>query len=105
MGRAVTHVSDVRDFAALLGRAAANPDVSDRSLRVYITALALAPEAGEVTGAMIAAHLPDLTESTASRLLGNLVTAGLLRKRLRTIGYKDGELRKRLGYYSIVGEL
>lgn len=56
----------------------------------------------EVSAAQVSAHLPSLEEDEAAQLLGRLVTAGLLTKRLRTIGYKDGR-RVRRGAYTLTG--
>jgi hypothetical protein len=97
---AVTLPGFERDPAALLAAAAANPSVSDAALRVYV--VATVHDRG-VTAAQVAATLPRYTESQAARLLGQLVTAGLLSKRLRTVGYKSSGLRIRRGFYTLAG--
>lgn len=96
----VTHQPATLDPTALIAAAASNPAVSDRAMRVY-TVVAAAYDR-EVSAAAIATILPALTEAQAARLLGDLVSAGLLRKRLRTVGYKDGN-RVRRGVYSLTG--
>lgn len=96
----VTHPDLKRDHVALITAAASNPGISDRALRVYVVAITF--DRG-VTATQVAAALPDVTETQAARLLGDLVSAGLLRKRLRTIGYKEGGLRRRQGFYTLVG--
>lgn len=96
----VTHPDLIRDPAALIAAAATNPAVSDRALRVYIVATTY--DRG-VSAEAVAATLPGLTESQAARLLGDLVSAGLLEKRLRTVGYKPGGTRTRRGFYTLVG--
>lgn len=84
----------------LVAQAAENPAVSDRALRVYTVVVNAFDR--EVTAAHVAAILPALEEAQAARLLGDLVSAGLLVKRLRTIGYK-GSQRVRRGCYSLSG--
>jgi hypothetical protein len=96
----VTHQPTPLDPAHLIAAAAANPAVSDRAMRVYIMVAAAWDR--EVSAAAIATVLPSLTEAQAARLLGDLVSTGLLRKRLRTVGYKDGR-RVRRGVYSLTG--
>lgn len=99
-GAGVTQSDLVRDPVALIAAAAANPAVSDRALRVYIVATMY--DRG-VTAAVVAATLPGLTEQKAAHLLGNLASAGLLTKRLRTVGYKPSGLRTRRSIYTLAG--
>lgn len=91
-----------RDTAALLAAAATNPAVSDRQLRVF-TVIVTVFDRG-VDAATIAATLPNVvaSEEEAGQILGRLVTAGLLHKRLRTVGYRHGQ-RVRRGIYTLVG--
>lgn len=100
LSEGVTHPVENRDLPRLLAAAAVNPAVSDRAMRVYTVAVVLGDR--ETDAPTIAAALPLLTEAQAARLLGDLVTAGLLRKRLRVVGYKDGR-RVRRGAYSLLG--
>lgn len=99
--RGVTTIDHDRDPAALLAAAAANPSISDRALRVF-TVVATTYDRG-VTAAQIADTIPSLTEGQASRLLGALVTAGVLEKRLQTYGYKPDGARRRRGLYTLTG--
>ena len=99
LSEGVTPTSTRRDHAALLVAAAANPTISDRAKTVYMLVVALDQE---VTAAQIAAHLPHTEEDEAAQVLGRLASAGLLSKRLRTIGYKDGR-RVRRGAYTLAG--
>lgn len=100
LSEGVTPTHDHRDVARLIAQAATNLTLTDRALRIYAVVVTLADR--EVTAAQVAAALPALTEDQASRMLGSLVTAGLLTKRLRTIGYKDGR-RVRRSAYSLTG--
>lgn len=89
-----------RDHASLIAAAAANPAVSDRAYKVF-TLLVLVYDRG-ATAVEIAAAIPGETERSVSQLLGTLVTAGLLTKRLKVVGYRDGN-RVRRGHYTLVG--
>lgn len=94
----VTHPTEPLDRTRLLAAAATNRAVSDRGLRVYT--LIVTAFDRDVSAAAIASAMPPLTEAQAARLLGDLVTAGLLDKRLRTIGYRNGR-RVRRGVYTL----
>lgn len=97
----VTTAIEHRDPATLLAAAASNPAVSDRAMRVY-TVLVTTFDRG-ATADQVAAFLPAIEEGQASRLLGALVREGLLEKRLRTIGYREGALRIRRSFYTLAG--
>jgi hypothetical protein len=100
IGADVTRPDQGRDIGALLAAAAeTHPELSDRAWRVYTAVLTLS--LAEVDAVQVAAHLPTLTESQAGVMLGHLVRAGLLTKRLRVVGYKDGQ-RVRRSVYSLV---
>lgn len=101
LSEGVTHPDTTHDPARLIAAAATNPAVSDRALRVYTICAAVYDR--EVDAVLIAATIPSLTEPQAARLLGDLVSAGLLTKRLRTVGYKDNGLRIRRSAYRLVG--
>lgn len=97
----VTNPATGRDITALLAAAAANSRVSDRAMRVF-TVVATTYDRG-TTAAAVAANLPSVTEGQASRLLGALVRAGLLEKRLRTVGYNADQTRIRRSFYTLAG--
>jgi hypothetical protein len=101
LSEGVTHPPTLPDTDLLIASAAANPAVSDRQLRVYVL-IATVFDRG-VDADTIAANLPSLNTRQAARLLGELVSAGLLAKRLRTVGYKPGGDRIRRGFYTLVG--
>lgn len=96
----VTTTDPTRNPAALIAAAASNPAVSDRALRCYVV-LATTHERG-ATAAEIAHALPGMVEREAALLLGRLVTAGLLEKRLKTVGYRGGN-RVRRSHYTLAG--
>jgi hypothetical protein len=98
---AVPQPKSVRDQGLLIARAAANPAVSDRAMRVYAIVAAVFDRG--VDAATFAATLPNLTEPQAARLLGDLASAGLLDVRRRTIGYTATQARIRRRWYTLAG--
>lgn len=92
------------DRAALIAAATTNPALSDRATRVYALIVVAYPTA-EVQAPMMAEKF-HLTHKQAGQALGELVTAGLLTKRMRVVGYKPAQpkpLRIRRYAYRLAG--
>lgn len=72
--------------------------VTDRGARIF-TLIALGFPTAEVDVPTLAALLP-LTEQQVGNVLGELVAAGLLNRRMRVVGYResDGARIRRYGY-------
>ena len=93
------------DTLQLLAEAASHPDVTDKAYRLYVLCVA---RFGDLEFTVEQASIEaGLDHAAASALLGALVTAELLERRLATVGYKDdGSTRiRRMKYRATDGGL